>query len=321
MPGIVGPTIKDLLKVDFGGPKAIVATAFYSKTALQKVNVSASELDLMVRLDLNSVEEWKRGLIDPPALADFVEKHEKAGKSVNLFVHPIAHAKVYVGRKKFLVGSANLSTRGFSGVGHELLWESKQQNQHTEIRKSMRDYSDKFQALTLAELKSYVAIHHADVDTFKKNNPRRFAAFNEDRVDHLSPRATRYGDYEDFKIWLDSRPEIEAREILDRANGKNNLSGHIRANFFGLRQWMLADPAIQKFGRTVDADTYKFSADAAREARLKEFVETNAANEPGFSLSTWQAYLPKESGGSAKKHGGTIGNLNRMVPLMARYLP
>lgn len=321
MPGIVGPTIKDLLKVDFGGPKAIVATAFYSRTALQKVTLSAAEIDLMFRLDLTSPNEWMRGMIDPPALAEFVDAHEKAGKSVNLFVHPIAHAKVYVGRKTFLVGSANLSTRGFSGVGHELLWESRQPAQHAEITTAMAEYSSKFHTLTLAELQSYIATHQAAVDIYKKANPRKFATLNEDRVDQKSPRASRYGDYEDFKTWLARRPEKEAKEVLARSNGKGGLSGHIRANFFGLRQWMLADPAIQKFGRTKHADTYKFSADAFHEALLKQFVQTNAADEPGFSLYTWKGYLPVESGGRALNHGGTIGNLNRMVPLVAQYLP
>lgn len=320
MRAIVGPTIADLAAVDFGGIRSIVATAFYSRAALQRMPLSSSVVDLAVRLDLASADEWKRGLIDPQALAAFIDAQEAVGRTVNLHVHPTAHAKVYVGRKQFLIGSANLTTRGFSGVGHEILWTESNTARYAEIIRAMDEYCRSFSVLSRASLDAYICENLKAVRAFRRTKPDVFAYTDEDRVESLSLRAPRYGEYEVFLVWLATRPEAAAEEIRLRAAGKNRLSGHIRANFFGLRQWMLFNPDIQQYGLSVHADTYKFSSDTARENLLREFVENNASDEPGFSLSAWKSYLPVESGGRARNHGGTIGNINRMLPLVARYL-
>lgn len=320
MRAVVGPTVRDLAAVDFGGARSIVATAFYSRAALNRVPLRSSRIDLAVRLDLNSADEWKRGLIDPQALAAFIDAHEAAGRTVNLCVHPIAHAKVYVGRKQFLIGSANLTTRGFSGVGHEILWIESNTTRHAQIIKAMEEYCRAFSPLSRSSLEAYIRNNLRSVEAFRKTARRAFDRTDEDRVESLSPRASRYGEYEAFRAWLATRPEAAAKEVWLRAAGKGGLSGHIRANFFGLRQWMLFNPDIQRFGVAVQADTYKFSRDSSREALLRSFVEKNASDEPGFSLDIWKSYLPVESGGRARNHGGTIGNINRMLPLVARYL-
>lgn len=84
---------------------------------------------------------------------------------------------------------------------------------------------------------------------------------------------------------------------------------------------MLFDPDIQKLGRGKSPDTYRLLRDSAEAKSLNGFVNNNSADEPGFLLSTWKGYLPKELGGRAINYGGTIGNLHRMLPLIARYLP
>ena len=312
--------MKDLAAIDFGGARSLVATAFYSRAALRRMPLTSTIIDMAVRLDLSSADEWKRGLIDPQALAAFIDAHEAANRTVNLHVHPIAHAKVYVGRKQFLIGSANLTTRGFSGLGHEILWMENKSDRYNELIGAMKEYLESFSKISRSDLDAYISKHLPSVKAFRRKRREEFEKSDENRVERLSPRAMKYGAYENFRAWLDTRPEAAAKEISLRAAGKNNLSGHIRANFFGLRQWMLFDPDIQTFGLKVDADTYKFSNDAAHEMLLRDFVQANASDEPGFSLDTWRSYLPVESGGTAGNHGGTIGNINRMLPLVAQYL-
>jgi hypothetical protein len=76
---------------------------------------------------------------------------------------------------------------------------------------------------------------------------------------------------------------------------------------------------LQSFRRT-DPDSYKLSKDPAMEDMLKSFVHDFAVDEASFVLERWRTYLPIECGGRAGRHGGTIGNLNYMLPLVAAYL-
>ena len=83
---------------------------------------------------------------------------------------------------------------------------------------------------------------------------------------------------------------------------------------------MLAYPEGYLRFRRENPDSYKLSQDSDTEAQIASFVEQIAQDEADFSLDTWKTYLPEECGGRAGKHGGTIGNLNRMLPLVARYI-
>ena len=72
--------------------------------------------------------------------------------------------------------------------------------------------------------------------------------------------------------------------------------------------------------KQTNSDTYKLSRDATMEQHLNGFVSEFATDEDDFSLDNWKTYLPIECGGRAGRHGGTIGNLNYMLPLVAAYL-
>lgn len=231
MDGLVGPTFGDLRSIDFSGDRSVIATAFYSNSALSKVNISAQRLDLLVRLDTTSCNEWKRGIVDPPGLSKFLSRHLNSGIDTHLYIHPIAHAKAYIGRSKFLIGSANLTVRGFSGAGHEMLWRGGGANRRVEVLSSLDSYRDNFTEITQNDLDVYIAQNQAAVTAYRKLNPIKFRRDDENRVDSASKRATRYGDYEAFKSWVASQSGDAAATILRRANGEGGLSGHIRAIF------------------------------------------------------------------------------------------
>lgn len=318
---VLGPVLSDLEDVGLAGQHAVIATAFYTKGPLQNLRIQAERLTLLVRLDLNSIEEWARGSIAPDALAEFVRRLSGAGIDVKLFVSRLAHAKAYLGQHGFLVGSANLTSRGFSGIGSELLWGDTSAIARERLAQSLRRYRGGMSALSLSRLEQYVETNTKAVNRLARRV--RTDLSDESRVHHIdaTSRPTRLGDYDDFLRWLLKRPRNEAaQEIHARGMGKNNLSGHIYRSFYGIRQFLLSDPKLMNRFRVEDANAYRLSADQNVEQQMADFVNYEAADEEDFVLDTWRSYLPKECGGRAGAHGGTIGNLNRMLPLVAHYI-
>jgi hypothetical protein len=314
---LIGPTLADLDAI--GGGKVTLATAFYSAGALTALKFVADELRLMVRLDTSSVYEWAVGSIDPEALRNFIERHSKTCGSVSLYVSPRAHAKLYKGQHGYYVGSANLSWRGFSGNRDEILWLENDAARRKLVESALNSYEGGLQQLSFEGLDDYVNSKRAAAKALARKLPTA-ARIDEDRTPPNVPRPPRLGDYADFRNWLDRHEGEAAAEIAARADGKGNLSGHIRQNFLGLRQFFLSEPSEARRLAKEDPDTYTLARDRLTSLALGSFVQHRASDEGPFSVPTWRTYLPESAGGKPKTGGGTSGNLNRMLPLVARYL-
>lgn len=316
---IIGPVASDLQALGDKPEQVALATAFYSRGLLKQIELKTRRLRLFVRLDLLSTDDWVRGVVAPDALLELVKRHEARGVSVRVFINEMAHAKLYIGDRSCLLGSANLTLRGFSGLGHELLWLEDSPMEVAKIWRSVNAYSKVFQEIQLHQLARYVDQNAAQVSESAKE--MRSVASNEDCLPNISkPRPARIGTYEDFLVWLVRQKEPAAKEVLDRAEGKSQLSGHINRNFHGLRQFFLTHSDLIKVASAINPNTYKLSQDKVATTYLKNFVLTEAANEGSFVLDVWKTYLPESCGGKPKSGGGTSGNLNRMLPLVAIFL-
>lgn len=313
---IVGPILSDLHRLDWNGEHVVLATAFYSDRALSSLVVTASRLQVLCRLDADDPSEWARGWIAPDILLGRLRSFEANGTRIDLRVHRSAHAKVYAGATGVMIGSANLTLQGFGG-GWEMVHASSDPEDVRNVREGLEKYARTMEPMTLDELEAYTAKHGDFVREYRKAHK---SSRHRDKVSAPTARPPRLGGYRDFLRWLNRQTGEAAREIHARARGKGNLQGHINRNFFGLRQFLLAYPESLERFRTENADAYKLSADATTEGALATFVGRHAADEAQFSLDVWKTYLPRECGGRAARHGGTIGNLNRMLPLVARYL-
>jgi hypothetical protein len=313
---IVGPILSDLLGLGWDGEHAVIATAFYSERALHALVVAANELQVLCRLDVDDPTEWAKGLIAPDALLERLKSFEKKGSKIDLRVHGSAHAKVYAGANGVMIGSANLTLQGFGG-GWEMVQASDDPADVHNVRAGLAKYARAMQPITLADLEAYTAKHSDFVRAYKKNHRH---SHHRDKIAAPTARPPRLGDYEDFLKWVSRQSGEAAREIHARAHGKGNLRGHIYRNFFGLRQFLIAYPECSARFLRENPETYKLSKDAETERAIANYVRKHAVDETQFSLDKWKTYLPRECGGRAARHGGTIGNLNRMLPLVARYL-
>jgi hypothetical protein len=315
---IVGPLISDI--TDIRGNQVTLATAFYTGGALSALNVEAQKLRLLIRLDLRSIREWALGSLDPLALRDFVERHEASCKQVSLFISPAAHAKIYSGDTSYLIGSANLSTRALSGNAAEILWSENEKVRLGTMGVALDEYAKMFRPCTLRDLQGYIDKNERSVESLKRSIPEEILIDDEDRLPSDISRPARLGDYDAFLKWLSKRTDAASRETLARARGKSNLSGHIRQAFYGTRQFLLGRPQVMRQFIGVDPTSYSFLGDANTVLKLGEFVRRHARDEESFSSSKWQTYLPASAGGRQHGGGATSGNLNRMLPLMAKYL-
>jgi hypothetical protein len=314
---IVGPLIADLARI--GAGDVTLATAFYTGGALNALNLKASRLCLLMRLNTSSVVDWASGALDPVALSTFIRRHQKTCAKVSLFINPTAHAKIYSGKDGYLVGSANLSTRALSGNTAEILWFENDDNRRNAMGAAIEEYAGNFKEFSPDQLDEYIADNAAKAKALARKIPKEFHT-DEDRLPTDILRPTRLGDYDAFLKWLSKQPSAAAKELLARAHGKFNLSGHIRQAFFGVRQFFLGNPAVLHQFSKFNPDNYSFSGDHPTKSALANFVTKHACDEGQFSAAKWQSYLPGSAGGKQLNGGATVGNLNRMFPLLARYL-
>jgi hypothetical protein len=314
---IVGPLIADLARI--GAGDVTLATAFYTGGALNALNLKASRLCLLMRLNTSSVADWASGALDPVALSSFIRRHQKTCAEVSLFINPTAHAKIYSGKNGYLLGSANLSTRALSGNAAEILWFENDDERRNAMGAALEEYAQKFKEFSPDQLDEYIADNADKAKALAKRIPREFHT-DEDRLPTDILRPLRLGDYDAFLKWLSKQSSAAAKELLARARGKSNLSGHVRQAFFGVRQFFLGNPVVLKHFSKFDPDSYSFSGDLPTKSAVANFVTKHARDEGPFSAEKWQSYLPGSAGGKQLKGGATVGNLNRMFPLLARYL-
>lgn len=314
---ITGPTLRNIQSLGLDGQTVDIATAFYTRRALESLTITARKVRLLCRIDLARIDEWCSGYVAPDALLDKMKALREMGAEVSLFGHHEAHVKAYTGSKGALVGSANLTLRGFGG-GLEMVVHTISRSGVDLVRASLSQYQQRLTKISIEDLAQYVRKNLKTVQDAQKkartNVENKLPDVPRDRI------LNGFGSYQSFLVWLKKRPGEGARVILARANGQGNLQGHIHRNFYGLRQYFLTYPEFQVPFSKQDATTYKLSKDVETEALIKEFVESHATDEDDFKLEIWKTYLPQECGGRAEKHGGTIGNLNRMLPLVAQYL-
>lgn len=316
---LVGPILKDLEGIGTSGNHSVLATAYYTAGPLNQLRISASKVTLAVRLDFTDLTDWISGSIDPPALLKTASRLVEHGSEVKLYVGKNAHAKFYMGEHSALIGSANLTTRGLSGLGDEVMWCVPMIGEERKnVVAGVSRYLSGMNLIQLKDLEQFVGKNAAIVAKNRKKQNQS----EENRPKQIPGglRPLRLGSYPSFLSWLEKQRTVAAREILDRANGKSNLSGHIYRNYYGIRQYLIYSPERQDLFSKISEDKYKLASDATTEGGIAQFVSNYATDEDDFSLEKWKTYLPIECGGRATKHGGTIGNLNRMLPLVAKYL-
>ncbi|WP_292103536.1 phospholipase D family protein [Brevundimonas sp.] len=292
------------------GKLPILVSAFYGDGMLTKVAAAKPVgAKLLVRLPRPAGAIPKLLPNDPRKLLSFAKKNP----GVEIFVHPRIHAKIFASEGQALIGSANLSTTGFSGA-HEASLLTKD----AKTVAALRTEAEKFiktaypaSILYLERLVQAIDAGKASVQPTPDAAAGAAVAF-----------AGQVGNppFESFVAWLAGQNSALAKEVHSRCSGKkHNVSGHAYSAYHGLSVLFRGDPT---WARSLIGQNWQGGRVVTGLDRIRSFVSQNPGLIKNKRRGSWEnSYLPTSLGGPAKRSGGAgIGLIKRMMVLLPEYL-
>jgi HKD family nuclease len=274
-------------------------------------NNSIKEVNFNCRL---TKHDWIQGSIDPESLLEIVKI--SAGRiKFNIAHRDTLHAKAYFCEKNGLIGSANLTSQGF-GSGLEFLLlvsDSVLKSTKEWFKKHVSPYLKK---ITLGELEYFIEKNKTEV--YKK---RRII----NRV--LNKKIKRktlflpYAPVDDFIDYCAKLDGAASKEVVLRFMGKDHLSGHIKNFYYASQQFFDKYQKLTKKMSQVLPDNFRLQNAPFKITWIK-FIQGSQLKDivpVGFLAQSTLNYLPSALGGKQTTGGAGIGNLNRILPLVAQF--
>lgn len=290
------------------GADPVLVSGFFGGGMLARIGADAADgAKLLVRLP-------RRGAV-PPQLANDPRPLlalARRRRDFQLFVDPAIHAKVYASSAGAILGSANLSDRGFSGQAEAAIFTSDPATV-TALRTSAEGFIALAERATIRDLEVLVAALEAR-RTRIRPPPEELTT-----VDDASG-AGQAGNppFESFLAWLNLRVEPEALVIKQFATGRNAMNGHVYTGYHGLTVMFRSDPA---WARSFLRRDWMEPAVEIGLRRIGDFVRAHPGSICGKRTAVWEAsYLPTTLGGRIEGGGGSYGVLRRMMTLIPKYL-
>jgi len=310
----VTPDIEALKTVVKNGSHITIFSPFYTTAGLfifekaLEVNTSIKEINFNCRL---TKHDWIQGSIDPEALVT-LRKNLRSKIKLNISCNDMLHAKAYYNEKIGLIGSANLTSHGF-GNGLEFLLmisgsvlDDVKSWFKTKISSSLREVSFK-------ELEGFIKQNKNEVNKEKKRInrilKRKIARLFYFPVDHFI----------DYCAKLDGQAP---KEVVLRFMGKDQLSGHIKNFYYASYQFLNKNDSLVKPIAKIPPNDFRLQNTPYIDVWRRFVKSTEIKDIPsvGFSAKSTLRYLPVQLGGTQTKGGAGIGNLNRVLPLVARFI-
>lgn len=317
---IVAPDFSALSAVAKGGNEITIVTPYYSAAGLRLLERAVEEAGGLTRINFwchFELEEWISEAIDPVALLSFCARF-RANIEISLAHSKLLHAKVYCSPCVGLVGSANLTSHGF-GTGLEILLCVSGNILEVLAHWLCKDLYPQLAPLDLDGLAAFVERHREYVQAQRKK-------LSKIRRDARSRQATlkSLGGFPDHWAFLDfcaKRGGTGATEVVDRGLGKDQLSGHVKAFYYAVQQFLDAYPNLVRRLSKVDPEEFRLQS-SQFVGKWKRFVKSKMLRdilEVDFLAQRIATYLPSYLGGKQTRGGAGIGNLNRILPLVASF--
>lgn len=340
MAEVMVPTWNDLKElVNAAQDSLLICTPFYTEDGINNLFDyvrPASRLKVWTRL---SPSDWASGAAAPESLLALLELLDQEGIEVELGIHQRLHAKAYAAdRSMVLVGSANLSSGGFSG-NIELMVKFQGEEAARAITVLEQACSGDMRSLTLPDLRTWIKESHQAVQEARKtladnsgelSGPQaaldRLLGFGKGTKGELVTPTD--DDRRDFGSWLEHNEDLAGAKVLIEHwtnSTRQNRQGHFRQSFYGISRFLSEypqwRPALSRQLTNLAYDeVYQPSPPELMQDWLHHLNDHALDNGPEFSYPTLRNQLAPSMGGTRSGGGGAAGTTKRMFPLLARYL-
>jgi HKD family nuclease len=258
---------------------------------------------------------WIQNSIDPISLRKFIDKFSNC-LEINIAHNDTLHAKGYFAENNGLIGSANLTSQGF-GDGLEFLYSIS----GSILTKTKSWFNGKIKPLlhpiTPAELNSFIGKNINAVIQLQKKYRKLLRQSHKHRG-NKAPISS-------IDVFMDYCAKLQGavpNEVVLRYLGKFQLSGHIRNFYYASQQFLSKYPGLISPIRKEPMDEFHLQNSPYIEL-WKKFINSpflKDIEEERYSAKSTAIYLPTNLGGKQISGGAGSGNINRVLPLVARFL-
>jgi hypothetical protein len=241
---------------------------------------------------------------DPKPLLDAMQR---MGSKFRIYALPPVHAKIYINETSSWMGSANFTANGFSGKP-EILIDFEQV--HPELSRTFRTYLQQSTLITKQNLKALVGWIDEGLTEISRHGASKAS---QDEPESAG------ASYESFVAWLRTYQGVHKRDaqvLLNRAEGGNQMSGHVAIAFNGAMSFLRKNPGL--LSNLLANKTGHPGPEVMQP--LANFIRQHGDAYQGPRGGKWRNYLSTELGG--RQTGGGAGNVivRRTLILIPAYL-
>lgn len=286
--------------------KVRVASPFLSDGTVARINNNRhKKFELITRLP--TTYNYPAAFIenDPRPLRNAMER---MGTKFKLYALPTLHAKLYINSSDSWTGSANFTQNGFSGKQELLL---------------------RFNGVN-AELDRIFCVYKAQAALVSKANLNALISWIDDGLTEVGFRSSNAAStldepegggasYDSFLKWLAAYKgphKQEAKTLLDRANGGNQMSGHVATGFNGVASFLRMNPDLR--ARLKAYNNTNFGPEIL--TPLSNFIKKHGNKYKGPNGGQWRNYLSVKIGGVQTTGGAGNSIVTKSLLLMPYYL-
>lgn len=230
------------------------------------------------------------------------------GPKLKIYALPSIHSKIFLNKDRSWTGSANFTNNGFSGKPELLI---KFDDVDPNLDKIFGNY-----------LKQSVLV--------AKSSLMKLQRWIDKGLTEIDCRASRtqqtpdepesgVASYNDFLTWLANykqKHKSDAKTLLDRARGGNQMSGHVALAFNGVTSFLRKNPQVREL---IDYNTWTQVKPIALKP-LASFIKKYGDDYRGPNGGYWRNYLSTDLGGYQTTGGAGNTIVKRCVLLLPQYL-
>jgi len=328
--------------------KGLICSPYYTNDGFTYIGdflKKGEYIEFWTRLN---IIDWASGFADLPELVEILLNFQKRGADASLYIHDNLHAKLYIADERTcLLGSANLTARALNtNVELLLKFDADEVGGFTNI---VNDVRSKMVPIGTEEIAAYVNTAAEAVSGLKKTEidlesdeakdlNAAIELAEEIIVSAIAKTTGRTGKEVDIDRQLTGLPTLsdfityckgikdkdnDARETVERHNGKHNLQGHVKHSYYGAVLFLANNnDVIEKASLWDDGAPVNLKGEPWLNSFRNLLIENiNYYNERlKFHFRTLRTYLPESIGGTTTGGGGGISTFRRVMRLTAKMI-